>query len=205
MAVLAGLLILGTTGLDVLRTREAMALITPDGPVVADPARLQELISVGTVWLAGYVLSGVMWSIWMALIVMNVPALTARWPSYGAFAAFFALWIPIIGLKRPYSIVKQVTTLLSGAGFGPAVLVIAWWLTFMASFYLPTFVQFLRALGGDDRTVWQSMATGSVTRLALVIVAAILAALVLVMVEYLQRVALERRTQIVLGGQPTSS
>ena len=203
VALLAGLLILGTTALDVLRTREAMALLTPDGPVAPDPARLQGLISVGTVWLAGYVLSGVLWSIWMALIVMNVPALTARWPSYGPFAALFALWIPIIGLKRPFSIVKQVTTLLSGAGFGPALLVIAWWLTFMASFYLPTFVQLLRALGGDDRTVGESMATGSVTRLALVIVAAILAALVLVTVEYLQRVALERRSQVVLGVEAT--
>jgi hypothetical protein len=204
VALLAGILILGTTGLDVLRTREALSVLTPDGTLATDPTHIAAMNTVTAIWAVGYGLSGIAWSVWMALLVSNVPALTARWPSHGPIGAFFALWIPFIGLKRPYSIVKQVTTLLSGASFGPALLVIAWWLTFLASFYLPTIVVFLRALGGDDQSVGASMSTGSVTRLALVIVAAVLAALVLVSVEYFQRLALERRTQIVFGAEGAS-
>ncbi len=199
LAVATGALILGTTALDVVRTRDAMALITPDGGVIDDPTRLQGLVSVGTAWLIGYVLSGLAWSLWIALVVANVPALTARWPNRTPAGAFFALWIPIINLKRPYSVVKEVTAILSDAAVGPALLVIAWWVTFLASFYLPTIVVFLRALGNDDPTIGASMATESTTRIALVIVATILAALVLVTVEYVQRVALDRRSQVVLG------
>ncbi len=205
VALLAGILILATTGIDVVRTRQVLAAVTPDGTLAAGPAALDAMSTVTTIWVVCYLLSGVAWSIWMALLVSNVPALTARWPAHGPIGAFVALWIPFIGLKRPYSIVKQVTTLLSGASFAPALLVISWWLTFLASFYLPTVVVFLRALGGDDQTVGAAMSTGSVTRLALVIVAAILAALVLVCVEYFQRLALDRRSQIVLGSEATSA
>jgi len=202
LAVLTGALILGTTALDVVRTRQAMGLITPDGGVVDDPTRVEGLLSVGTAYLVGYVLSGVAWSLWIALVVANVPALTARWPNRSPLGAFFALWIPIINLKRPYSVVKEVTAILSGATFGPALLVIAWWVTFLASFYLPTIVVFVRALGHDDSTVGAAMSTGSTTRIAVVFVAATLAALVLVTVEYHQRRALDRRREVVLGGEP---
>lgn len=200
VAMVTGALILGTTGLDVVRTREAMAVAT--GAVSADPSQVQSAVNLGTAYLVGYLASGVLWSLWMALLVMNVPALTARWPSHGALGAFFALWIPFIGLKRPYSIVKQVTSLLGGGGWA-GLLVVTWWIAFLGSFYLPSIVVFLRALDRDDKTLGDALTTGSVTRIALVIVAAILAALVLVMVEYYQRLALERRAQVVLGPEPT--
>ncbi len=203
VAMVAGGLILGTTGLDVVQTRQALTVADAVGTVAQ--SQLDALSTIAAVHLGGYILSGVLWSIWMALIVMNVPALTARWSTYGPFSAFFALWIPFICLKRPYSVVRQVTAMLSGASLWPAVLVIAWWLTFLASFYLPYVAIFLRRIGGDDRTVQDSLMTGSVTRLGLVIVAAILAALVLVTVEYFQRLALDRRSQIVLGTEPTGA
>ncbi len=203
VAVLAGTLILGTTGLDVVQTRQALAVADAVGTVAQ--SQLDALSTVAAVHLGGYILSGILWSIWMALIVMNVPALTARWSTFGPFSAFFALWIPFIGLKRPYSVVRQVTTMLSGVSLWPAVLVIAWWLTFLASFYVPYVVIILRRIGGDDRTVQDSLMSGSVARLGLVIAAAILAALVLVTVEYFQRLALDRRSQIVLGTEPTGA
>lgn len=203
LALLAGVLILGTTALDVIRTRLALALISSQGAFATDPAHLEELLSVGRIWLAGYVLSGVVWSFWMALLVRNVPALTARWPSHGPLAALFAFWVPILSLKRPFSIVKEVTTLLSGAAFGPALLVIVWWISFLALSYVPSIVVVLRAVGGDDRTLGALVVTGSVTRMALGIAAAVLAALVLVTVEYLQHMALVRRSQIVLGAETT--
>ena len=203
VAVLTGALILGTTGLDVVQTRQALAVADAVGTVAQ--SQLDALSTVAAVHLGGYILSGIMWSIWMALIVMNVPALTARWSTFGPFSAFFALWIPFIGLKRPYSVVRQVTTMLSGVSLWPAVLVIAWWLTFLASFYVPYVVIILRRIGGDDRTVQDSLMSGSVARLGLVIAAAILAALVLVTVEYFQRLALDRRSQIVLGTEPTGA
>ena len=200
VALVTGVLILGTTGLDVLRTREAMAVAT--GAVAADPGRVQSAITLGSAYLVGYIASGIFWSLWMALLVANVPALTARWPSHGPLGAFFALWIPFIGLKRPYSIVKQVTTLLGGGAWA-GLLVIAWWVAFLGSFYLPSIVVFLRALDRDDTTVGDALTTGSVTRIGVVIIAAILAALVLVTVEYYQRLALERRSDIVLAAEPT--
>lgn len=200
VAVVAGAFILGTTALDVLRTREAMAVAT--GTVAADPTHVQGVVTLGTAYLVGYLASGVFWSVWMALLVSNVPALTARWPSHGALGALFALWIPFIGLKRPYSIVKQVTTLLGGSA-GAGLLIIAWWIAFLGSFYLPSIVVFLRALSRDDKTLGDALNTGSVTRIVVVIVAAILAALVLVTVEYEQRLALERRSQVVLGPEQT--
>jgi hypothetical protein len=199
LAVLTGALILGTTAIDVVRTRDAMALVTPEGGIVDDPSRVQGILSVGTFWLIGFILSGIAWSLWIAIVVANVPALTARWPSRSPAGAFFALWIPIIGLKRPYSVVREVVAIPSGSALGPALLVIAWWLAFLAQFYLPTIVVFLRAVGHDDPTIGAAMSTGSATRIALVLVAAILAALVLVTVEYFQQIALERRSQAVIG------
>ena len=56
----------------------------------------------------------------MALLVANVPALTGALPSHGPLGAFFALWIPFIGLKRPYSIVKQVDDPARRRGARPA-------------------------------------------------------------------------------------
>ena len=202
VALVTGVLILGTTGLDVLRTRDAMALVTADGVQAASQAQLQSSLNLAIAYFVGYVASGIFWSLWMAILVTNVPALTARWPSHGPLGAFFALWIPFIGLIRPFSIVKQVTTLLGG-GARAGLLVIAWWVAFLGSFYLPSIVVFLRALDRDDTTVGGALTTGSVTRIGVVIIAAILAALVLLTVEYYQRLALERRSEIVLAPEPT--
>ena len=202
VALVTGVLILGTTGLDVLRTRDAMALVTADGVQAASQAQLQSSLNLAIAYFVGYVASGIFWSLWMALLVTNVPALTARWPSHGPLGAFFALWIPFIGLIRPFSIIKQVTTLLGG-GARAGLLVIAWWVAFLGSFYLPSIVVFLRALDRDDTTVGGALTTGSVTRIGVVIIAAILAALVLLTVEYYQRLALERRSDIVLAAEPT--
>lgn len=205
LAVLTGALILGSTAIDVVRTRASLVLVQPDGTLALDPGHAQSLEALGIAYWVTFLVSGLTWSLWIALVVANVPALTARWPNRSPAGAFFALWIPIINLKRPYSIVKEVTTILSGAAFGPALLVIAWWIAWLLFRYGPYVVAFLRAAGGDDKTVGSLMTSTSWSVLVFEFVAAMLAASVLVTVEYHQRRALDRRSDIVLGSGATSA
>jgi hypothetical protein len=199
LAALTGALILASTAIEVIQNRISLTLVRPDGSVAMDPPHEQTLLTLGIAHLVCFILAGLGWSLWIAVVVSNVPALTARWPNRSPAGAFFAGWIPIISLKRPYSVVREVVTILSDAAFGPALLVIGWWITWLTYQYGPFVVMFLRALGGDDLTVGDLTSSGVWSGIIFEIVAAILAALVLVTVEYFQRVALDRRSQVVLG------
>jgi Domain of unknown function (DUF4328) len=202
LAILTGALILASTAIDVVWTRSYLQILQPDGTVVLDPAHAQSMQLLSYAYLACFLVSGLGWSLWIALVVANVPALTARWPSRTPAGAFFAPWIPFINLKRPYSVAKEVTTILSRAAVGPAIVVIAWWIAFLSWRYGPIVVVFLRALGGDDQSLGGLTTTGSWAGLIFEIIAAILAASVLVTVEYHQRMALDRRSEAVLGPRP---
>jgi hypothetical protein len=204
LAVLTGALILASTAVDVIQSRISLTLVQPDGSLVVDPSDQRTLQTLGIAWWVCFILAGLGWSLWIALVVANVPALTARWPNRSPAGAFFAGWIPIINLKRPFSVVREVVTILSDASFGPALLVIAWWIAWLAARFGPFVVVFLRALGRDDASVGALTSTGVWSGLIFEIAAAVLAALVLVVVEYHQRVKLDRRSAIVLGAETTA-
>jgi hypothetical protein len=201
LAILTGAAILASAAIDIVQTRYSLSLLLPDGSYALDVANSETVITLGTAYLVCFILSGLGWSLWIALVVGNVPALTARWPKRTQLGAFFALWIPILNLKRPYSIVKEVTTILSNAAFGPALLVIAWWISWLLFQYGSLLVIILRGLSGDDKTVGGLMTSGTWGGLVFEIVAAILAACVLLVVEYHQQLALQRRSQVVLGAE----
>ncbi len=205
LAVLTGALILGSTAIDVVQTRVTLILVQPDGTLALDPVHTQTLNALAIAYWVTFLISGLTWSLWIALVVANVPALTARWPNRTPLGAFLALWIPILNLKRPYSVVKEVTTTLSSAAIGPALLVIAWWIAWLLFRYGPYVVAFLRAAGGDDQTVGGLITSTSWSVIVFELVAAVLAAAVLVMVEYHQRRALERRSEMVLGPRTASA
>jgi hypothetical protein len=131
--------------------------------------------------------------------VANVPALTARWPTRSPTGAFFAQWIPIINLKRPFTVVRDVVIILSGGAAGPALVVILWWIAFLARYVVPFVYVFLRVIGNDDPTPGDTVRTGSQISIYVSIIAAGLAACVLLTVEYYQNLALRRRSVVVLG------
>ncbi len=199
IAAATAALIMGSTAIDIVRTRFSMAFVLTNGIATPDPTQAQSLWTLTIAYLICFLAAGLGWSLWIAIVVANVPALTARWPNRSPAGAFFALWIPIVNLRRPYSIVKEVTTILSHASVVPALVVIAWWIAWLTNLYGPNIVVLLKALGPDHPSLGTLITSGSASGLAFEIVAATLAASVLATVEYHQRLALDRRSQVVLG------
>lgn len=195
LALLTGGLILASTALYVLAVRNALALARSG--VTVGPAQ-SEATTPLVAFLPVSILSFVAWSFWIALVVANVPALTARLPSRSPIGAFLAQWIPIVNLKRPFSVVREVMALLSNGAFGPALLVIAWAVTYAAAVLVPSLYVILRTIGHDDPTVTDSLVASNQIGMYLMIAAAALACGVLLTIEYEQRRALARRSAVVL-------
>jgi Domain of unknown function (DUF4328) len=195
LALLTGGLIFATTTLYVIAVRNAVELARTG--VTVGPGQ-SEATAPAVAFLPVALLSYLAWSFWIALVVANVPALTARMPSRSPVGAFLAQWIPIANLKRPFSVVREVMALLSNGAFGPALLVIAWGVTFVAAVLVPSIYVILRTIGHDDPTVTDSLITSNQIGMYLMIAAAALAAAVLLTVEHEQRRALARRAVVVL-------
>jgi len=204
LAIVAGIMIFVSTAAHTIQTRDIVAHVASDASVVMTAAEAQASATIGLVGAAAFLLGMLFWSIWIALVVSNVPALTARWPTRSPVGAFFGQWIPIIQIKRPFTTVRDVVVILSSSAFFPAVVVIAWWTVFLSSYLIPFFYVLVRVVGHEDRTIGDSLRSGSQIGMLLEIVAAVLAACVLVIVEYHQQVALQRRSQIVLGAETSA-
>ena len=201
LAIVTGIAIFVSAAANVLQTRDVVAHVASDGSVVMTPAEAQASAAIGLVGAGAFLLGMLFWSFWIALVVSNVPALTARWPKRSPVGAFFGQWIPIIQIKRPFTTVRDVVVILSASALVPALVVMAWWTVFLSSYLIPFFYVLARLIGHEDRTIGDSVRSGSQIGMFLEIVAAVLAACVLVIVEYHQHMALQRRSQIVLGAE----
>jgi hypothetical protein len=205
LAIVSAILIFVSTAANVIQSRDSMAHLASDGSVVMSAAQVQANATIGLIGAVAFLLATLVWSIWIALVVANVPALTARWPTRTPLGAFFGQWIPIINIKRPFTTVRDVVVILSASALVPALVVVAWWIAFLASYIVPFIYVFLRVIGQEDPTIGDSVRAGTGIGMYLLIVAAVLAACVLVVVEYHQQLALQRRSQIVLGAEPSGS
>jgi hypothetical protein len=169
------------------------------GITEADP-RFQRLMSVSLAMLIALTVSVVTWSLWIAIVVANVPALVAKWPGHSPIGAFVAPFIPFVGLKRPYSVIRSVMAQLSDGSGGPALLALLWWLAFLAAYLAPTVVLLVSGAtvdGSPQSTAALSRALQF--RQFLLIPAAGLAITVVLMIELQQRAALQRRSEVVLS------
>jgi len=206
LAILSSALILASTAIDVVRTQATLTFLRPDGSMtLPPPADAQRLNALAVAYFVCFLLAGLGWSLWIAIVVANLPALTARWPRRSPIGAFLASWIPIVNLKRPYSVVREVTTILSEATLWPALVVIAWWVAWLTWRYGLFFIVLAQTLGARDRRPGVLMASGTTSGLVLEAIAALLAVWVIVVVEYQQRLALDRRAETVLGSMVSGS
>ncbi len=167
------------------------------GITEVDP-RFQRLMSVTVAMLVALTVSVVAWSLWIAVVVANVPALVAKWPPHSPIGAFVAPFIPFIGLKRPYSVVRGVLALISNGNAGPSLLALLWWLAFLAAYFAPTLVLLLSGMGNEREASIDALSQALQVRQLLLIPAAGLAVTVVIVVERQQRAALNRRAGVVL-------
>jgi hypothetical protein len=204
LAIVTVILIFVATAAEVLQTRDVIAHTGADGTVVMTVPELTSSATMGLIGAVAFLLGVLAWSFWIALVVANVPALTARWPTRSPVGAFFGQWIPILNIKRPFTTVRDVVVILAPSTATPALVVMGWWATFLASYFVPFIYVLLRVIGHEDATIGDSVRSGSQIGMYLEIVAAVLAACVVVIVEYHQHLALERRSQLVLGAETTA-
>lgn len=187
-------LILIVTSLEIERTRIMSSMVGADGRWIGDQATFDQWVSL-LAWSLGIgAVSFLAWSFWIAFVVWNVPALTARWPPNSPIGAFFAPYIPIIGFKRPYSVVRAVLTLLTDGRAAPQAIALAWWVLMLASYFGPTIAILL---GPRFPTELAAVAFAGWVRLAFLVPAGILAVTLVVVIERAQRLALGRRAAVV--------
>jgi hypothetical protein len=193
-------LVLAATILDIQRTQAFSRLVDPAGRFVnAGRAYMDTVVDLSVTGLVAYLLAVVAWSLWIALVVSNVPALVARWPSYTAMQAFLAPFIPFINLKRPGAVVSEVVGLLSRERTSVGAVVGLWWITWLAAYFVPGILSYLWSTVGSNQTAAEILVLGLQVRLFILIPAAILAILVVILVERVQRDALRRRASTVLA------
>jgi hypothetical protein len=196
LALLVILLIAAATALSFVQAPAWMSNLDIEGNFIDDPARFDRMLTISTWMFAAFGAALLAWSLWIALVVANVPALTARWPPNSPLGAFFAAWIPIIGLKRPHSVVRGVLGILTEGRPLPGLVALAWWIAVLATYFAPTIAVLT---GGPDRTLYQVMSLAFQVRLVLLVVAAVLAVAVVLIIELEQQAALARRATVVLG------
>jgi len=164
--------------------------VLPDGRLASDLAQGGPLLAIEVAALA--CLSGgvIVWSVWIAAVVSNVPALTARWPPHSPLSAFLAAFIPFIWLKRPYSVVRGVFATLAPNRPRPGLLALVWWVSVLVMYFGPTVALFLQPHGAPPaRMVSDLLAIHA----GLATFSAIFAVGVVLTVEREQRAALARR------------
>jgi hypothetical protein len=181
--------------------RVVVSMLDADGLLVLDRSRTDEMARIVVATWAAYGAALVVWGIWLALVVSNVPALVAQWPKHGPIGAFFAPLIPFLNLKRPHTIVGHTMAHLSGNQIAPGVVATFWWIAVLGSYLGPTVVVVGRALSGAHDTDLEAGVLAMQIRLIFLVPAAILAIGVVAILESLQRAALRRRATTVLTAE----
>jgi hypothetical protein len=202
VAILVVPAILAATALSFLQVEAWSGVIAANGRFIDDPARVAAATTVTIEMVGAYAAALILWSIWIALVVGNVPALTGRWPSSGRLGAFLAPFIPFVGLKRPHSVVASVLAILSEDRVGPRLLALGWWAAVLATYFVPTIVVYAAGPGAGTLL---TLSTALRIRLVLLVPAAVLAIAVVVFIELEQGAALRRRATAVLRAQSAAA
>lgn len=198
LAILLIPIIVVATVASVLQVEAVSAMFTQDGVFVEDPVLFEAALRMTIISTGSFLLGIVVWSVWIARVVANVPALVMRWPRYGWLAALIGAWVPIICIKRPFSVVREVCSQLADRPNGALLVAAAWWLCILLWYFGSGFVVFARVLGGDDSTLIESQLIGEQFGQIFFVPAGIFAAGVVFSVERLQRQALRRRGSTML-------
>ena len=188
LAVMVVPVILATTWLSFAWTNALVASIGPNGETLSTQPVRDLSFPLLIALLAGLFL----WSAWIALVVANVPALTARQPTHSIAGAFFAQFR---GFRAPYRVIWGVLVLLSARRSGPRLVVLAWWVALLSAYAAPLVVIILRG----NESLYQALVVGMQVRLWLLGIGAVLALAVVFVVEREQRAALHRRDSALAG------
>ena len=203
LAVLLIPIIAVATVTSVLQIAALSALFTPEGQLIRDLDLVVEALVMTLISSGSFLLGCVVWSIWIARVIRNVPALVGRWPRFGWLAALLGAWVPFLCAKRPYSVVREVCSQLADRPNGAMLVAAAWWLCILLWYFGSGFVVVARVLGGNDPTILQSQLVGEQFGQIFFVPAGIFAAGVVFSVERLQRQALMRRKTTVLAADGT--
>lgn len=198
IALLVIPLIVAATALDVVQTQAIGGLVRADGRLLADPGRFDDYARLAIASAASYLVSVLAWSTWIAVVVSNLPALVARWSSRGPLGAFLAPFIPVLWIRRPFSVVRETVGLLRDNAILAGLIVTAWWCAWLAAAFVPGILLITGGLAGPSATRLQNLVVATQIRLAFILPAAILAIAVVVIIEGLQRTALRRRALVLL-------
>ena len=188
LAVILVPVILVTTWLSFAWTNALVASIGPNGETLST----QAVDALGVPLLIALFSGLFLWSAWIALVVANVPALTARQPTHSILGAFFA---QLRGFRAPYRVIWGVLAILTEGRSGPRLVVLAWWVALLAAYVAPLLVIILRG----NESLYQALVVGMQVRLWLLGIGAVLALAVVFVVEREQRTALLRRDSVLVG------
>ena len=190
--------ILATTVLAILVVQGWSAAILPTGQLAEDAASQAHLLTLSQAMDVGFLAGVVLWGLWIALVVRNVPALTAQWPPNSPAGAFFAPFIPWRGWRRPHAVVRGVLAIISPGRSGPRLVALAWWISVLAAYVVPSVVWLLRR---SDMGNWLALGFALQIWAALLSISAVLAVSVVVVVELEQHRALEHRATTLMAAQ----
>jgi hypothetical protein len=191
-------MIIAGTVLAILVVQGWSASINPSGQLEGDAETEGHLLVLSQAMAAAFGAGVLLWGLWIALVVRNVPALTARWAPNSPAGAFFAPFIPWRGWRRPHSVVRGVLAILSDGRSGPLLVALAWWVACLAAYIVPSVVWLARR---SDMGQWPAFGLALKVWAALLVVAAILAIAVVVVVEREQRGAMLRRGTTLMAPQ----
>lgn len=195
-AIFLALSILHTV-VEYLLLATGLPLVSADGTVAASNSQLNQIL-VLFLWDVGASVAGTfVWAVWIALVVANVPALTAQWTNRTPLGAFMSVWIPFVSLKRPYTVVRSVLRILSDWRPGVRTIALTWWWTLLFATYGESFVIPIHARLSGGVESWQSVVFAGQVRVAFMIISAIFGGLVVIMIEQGQRRAARTRATIV--------
>jgi hypothetical protein len=197
VAVLAGIGIAVSTLLTGLFRVEFAALVLPDGTATPDTAAIDGIVPLAALTTVAWLGATAAWSFWIALVLSNAPALTGRWPGSSPLRAFLAPLVPFRNLTRPMSVVREAAELLAPSPAGLVALITVWWFSFLAAYFVPTFLVYGLQLAGATPTALSAVQDSGWVQLWLLIPSAVLALAVLVGVERAQRARLAMTASIV--------
>jgi hypothetical protein len=180
-------------------------VVGPDGAIHLANSQFASFRLLALLY-AGVLIGGaVVWGLWMAMLVGNVPALTARWTPHTPVGAFVSPWIPILSFKRPYTVVRNSLRILTSGQAGPGLIALLWWLASLAAWFGPVGVQIYAALSGRFDGRWAFIAASQVA-LAFGVLTSMLGIAVVVLVELQQRrLARARAAVVMLAEQPAGA
>jgi len=181
----------------VLQVEAASAMVDPDGQFIDDPVLFAQLLRMTTISSGSFVLGVIVWSIWIARVIANVPALVMRYPRFGWLAAFLGAFVPFICFKRPFSVVREVCSQLADRPGGAILLAAVWWLCILLWYFGSNIVAAGRILEGDPSVI-KAQLVGQQFGLIFFVPAGIFAGGVVFSVERLQRQAMRRRETTML-------